>query len=343
MSGFERARLRIARELLGLSQAQLAAGTGVSPAAISQYEGGATKPGADTIANLSATLQIPASFFAEPLTETHEGFFRSLRRTTIADRRRARAVAHIAHDLALNAAMGGQLAASHVPEIAVSGLAAPRDEIENIAAQVRYRWNVPPGPISNVVDLLEEHGIVVIRLPLGSTDVDAFSVPFSDHPVVVLSTAKNDRARSRFDAAHELGHFVLHGDQIWGVKEVETQAQQFAAAFLMPEDEIREHLPETADWTTLFRLKEAWHVSLAALLMRARTLGRMTENTYLNAVKAASARGWRRVEPVPLGEPELPRRLISFLESPKSGDVRARLPATVLDEILVAMRSHDLP
>ena len=53
-------------------------------------------------------------------------------------------------------------------------------------------------------------------------------------PVVVLGTDKNDRARSRFDGAHELGHLVVHGDQIWGVKEVEHQAHAFAAAFLMP-------------------------------------------------------------------------------------------------------------
>jgi Zn-dependent peptidase ImmA (M78 family) len=104
---------------------------------------------------------------------------------------------------------------------------------------------------------------VVIRLPLGSTDVDAFSLPFTHHPVVVLGTDKNDRARSRFDAAHELAHLVLHGEQIWGVKEVEKQTHTFAAAFLMPADEIAAQLPSTVDWARLFELKRHWHVSLA--------------------------------------------------------------------------------
>jgi hypothetical protein len=67
----------------------------------------------------------------------------------------------------------------------------------------------------------------------------------------VLGTDKNDRARSRFDGAHELGHFVVHGDQIWGVKEVEHQAHAFAAAFLMPAGDIRDELPDRADWTVL--------------------------------------------------------------------------------------------
>ena len=56
----------------------------------------------------------------------------------------------------------------------------------------------------------------------------------------------------------------------------------------------RDELPERADWTVLFQLKQKWQVSLAALLMRARTVGRMSENNYLTAIKAASARGWRR-------------------------------------------------
>ena len=188
----------------------------------------------------------------------------------------------------------------------------------------------------DVVKLLEAHGITVIRLPLGSSDVDAFSLPFPDHPVVVLSTDKDDRARSRFDGAHELGHLVVHGEQIWGVKEVERQAHRFAAEFLPPAAQIYDQLPTTVDWPTLFELKRHWQVSLAALLMRARTLKRMSEGTYLSAIKTASARGWRRVEPVPLGQPEQPTKLLSFLASPDATATRAVLPSQILESIQTA-------
>jgi len=99
----------------------------------------------------------------------------------------------------------------------VSGLETTADEMEKAAAEVRKVWHVPAGPIQNVVSLLEAHGVVVIRLPLDSPDVDAFSLPFADYPVIVLGSDKNDRARSRFDASHELGHFVVHGDEVWGL------------------------------------------------------------------------------------------------------------------------------
>lgn len=333
---FERARLRVARELVGLSQSQLATQLGVSPAAISQFESGAARPSADTVAALSGTLRVPAAFFAQPVTETHDGFFRSLRRTAVMDRRRAGAVAQVAHDVALAAAVAGRFPVGDVPRISSSGLDASLGEIENIAGQVRARWGVPPGPIADVVKLLEAHGVVVIRLPLNSADVDAFSLPFADHPVVVLGSDKNDRARSRFDGAHELAHLVLHGEQIWGIKEVEFQAHRFAAAFLMPAEEIRDQLPATVDWPRLFELKRYWQVSLAALLMRARTLNRMSESTYLTAIKAASARGWRRLEPVPLGAPELPKKLLDFLASHASQPARAYLPANIVNDIAVA-------
>lgn len=188
----------------------------------------------------------------------------------------------------------------------------------------------------NVAGALEAQGVLVIRLPLDTADVDAFSLPFPDRPVVVLGADKNDRARSRFDAAHELGHLVVHGDQIWGVKEVEQQAHAFAAAFLMPEDDIRSELPDRADWPTLFKLKEKWQVSLAALLMRARTLRCMSENNYTTAVKAASARGWRRVEPVPLGRPEHPTCLERLLATPAGRQSLDVLPRDVVDALVTA-------
>ncbi|MFD8222209.1 ImmA/IrrE family metallo-endopeptidase [Streptomyces sp. NPDC059697] len=164
----------------------------------------------------------------------------------------------------------------------MSGLEAPAAEIEQTAAQVRSLWGVASDPAPNIVELLETHGVAVIRLPLESADVEAFSLPFPDHPVVVLGADKNDRARSRFDGAHELAHLVLHGEQIWGVKEVETQAHQFPAAFLMPADDICDQLPNTVYWSTLFELKRCSQVSLAALLMRARTLGRISDSARLS-------------------------------------------------------------
>lgn len=332
---FEPERLRLARELKEWSQAELARQADVTPAAISQYESGTTRPGADVLERLAAVLGVPRGFFALSAPDAHEGFFRALRRTSVSHRRRARALAHLAHDLAANAGPH-QLPPVLLPEFPVTSLSAPRAELEEAADRVRTAFGLPPGPVVNVVGTLEQHGILVIRLPLDTADVDAFSLPFRDRPVVVLGTDKNDRARSRFDGAHELGHLVLHGENVWGVKEVEQQAHAFAAAFLMPASDICDELPARADWPVLFELKKKWQVSLAALLMRARTLGRMSEKNYLTAVKAASARGWRRMEPVPLGEPERPDSLNRILSMPVREQVVSDLPSVVVEKLASA-------
>ena len=75
----------------------------VTPAAASQFESGVTRPGTDALDRMTSALGVPDEFFSLPVTETHDGFFRSLRRTSVSHRRRARALAHIAHDLAQTA------------------------------------------------------------------------------------------------------------------------------------------------------------------------------------------------------------------------------------------------
>jgi hypothetical protein len=57
----------------------------------------------------------------------------------------------------------------------------------------RAAFGMPSGPVPNVVETLETYGILVIRLPLDTADVDASSLPFDDRSVVVLGTDKNDR------------------------------------------------------------------------------------------------------------------------------------------------------
>ena len=335
-TGFVPARLRLARDLQKLSQSALARQVGLTPAAVSKFESGEATPSRATLTSLASVLSMPIGYFELPVEETHEGFFRSLRKSTVAQRRRARSLAHLVHDLATTAgAMGWP--ALDLPRVPIGSLDADADLPARAARVVRASWAVPDGPIDDVVALLETHGVPVLRLPLDAADVDAFSLPFPDYPVVVLSANKDDRARSRFDAAHELGHLVMHGDAVWGVKEVETQAHQFAAEFLMPSEQIAQELPERPDWDAFFKLKQRWHVSIAALLMRARTLERMPPAAYTTAMKGLSARGWRRIEPVPLGLPESPSKTLQLLRTAQQESTwfpQALLPA--LEEPLEA-------
>ncbi|WP_406722003.1 XRE family transcriptional regulator [Streptomyces althioticus] len=318
---FDRARLRMARELRGLTQVQLAREVGaVTAASISQFENGHTKPATSTLRRLAVALRVPPSFFAAPARPPAQdqvnGFFRSLRSTSPRDRQQALAYVHLAREITLELEKHVALPELNLPRISSDeGQPLRSPDIEQAAAQIRNHWNVPPGPVQDVVRLLEMNGIVVVRFRVGVEKVDAFCVDFPDRPVIALGADKGLRDRSRFDAAHELGHLVLHGHTgKIGDKVTESQAHEFAAAFLMPADDIRSELPERLDWPAFLRLKAKWHVSLAALLVRAKTLGVMSEHTYTQGWKALSVRGWRKAEPGPLGNPEAPVLLQRALE-----------------------------
>src|ERR1022692_841545 len=122
---FEPARLRLARELKEWSQADLATRVSVTAAALGQYESGTTRPSPEKLAELSQILDVPAEFFALPVVETHDGFFRLTRRTPVAHRRHARALAHIAHDLATRDAADKALPAVSLPCLPQPDLDAP--------------------------------------------------------------------------------------------------------------------------------------------------------------------------------------------------------------------------
>lgn len=307
---FNRHSLRTARELRGLTQTQLATGVGdLSPASISQFENGHSRPAAATLDRLAAELSMPVAFFAAPITagtdSDHDGFFRSLRSTTPRDRRQARALVEVVRALTIALEAVTVLPDLNLPRHPLTPETSG-DDIEDIAAAVRTHWNLAPGPVPDVIRCIERNGIVTTRVHTSLDKVDAFCVPYQDRPVIVLGADKGQRDRSRFDAAHELGHLVMHTVEDEGSKLAERQAHRFAAAFLMPAADIRHELPDKANWPRLVELKAKWQVSIAALLMRARTLEIMPANAYTQAYKFMSMRGWRKVEPGRLGAPESP-------------------------------------
>lgn len=346
---FDPQRLVTARELKGYSQVDVAREvTGdLTSASVSQFENGHVHPSAATLERLATTLDVPVSFFAtrpHPATAVapeglahDKAFFRSLRSTAASDRRRARALTQVVHLLVQELEPVVELPAYDVPEchVPVGG------DVEQVAEQVRQDLGLSPGPIPDVVSILERHGVVAARFRVSAEKVDAFTVPFPDRPIVVLGADKGHRDRSRFDAAHELAHLVLHRRLEPGDVALEKQAHAFAAAFLMPADDIAHQLPAKADFKQLISLKLHWQVSIAALLMRAKTIGPMSDTEYTKAMKALSARGWRRQEPADLGPPETPRLLSAALKVAAAAGTsleeladRGGLPLPVLKTVL---------
>jgi Zn-dependent peptidase ImmA (M78 family) len=101
-----------------------------------------------------------------------------------------------------------------------------------------------------MIHLLESKGIRVYFIAEDYKNVDAFSVWDENTPLILLNTFKSSE-RSRFDAAHELGHLVLHKHGVPRSKKAEQDANSFAAEFLMPRTNILAQAPKIPDFNSL--------------------------------------------------------------------------------------------
>lgn len=342
---FEPARLAQARRLRGYLKSDLATAVGVTPAAISQFEGGLTNPSSATLARLALALRVPSAFLAPgrriATVSEDETNFRSLRSTTKVQRSQARAQVELLAELVATCETYLTF-----PEWDAS-LALRGQDPEEAANELRERWALGVGPIANVVTLLEAHGVVVARLP-ASDRVDAFSCVVGGRPFVLLASNKQATDRSRFDAAHELGHLLLHPDPLPGLGQAEVEAHRFAAAFLMPRLAITAELPPSPSLPRLLELKLRWRVSIQALIRRGFDLGTYSEASYRRAYQRMGSLGWRMAEPGDIGPPEQPQllsRATQMLRSRFGEDVlssRMELPGEDL-EALMSMVASEKP
>lgn len=167
---------------------------------------------------------------------------------------------------------------------------------ETAAAALRQHWGLGERPVKNVVHLLESKGVRVFSLAEQSLEVDAFSLWRNDTPFIFLNTMKSAE-HGRFDAAHELGHLVLHKHGGPHGQYVEREANAFASAFLMPKSSVLAVAPRMPTLAHLIKLKKHWLVSVAALTYRLHSIGLLTEWHYRALMIEISERGYRRSEP----------------------------------------------
>jgi Zn-dependent peptidase ImmA (M78 family) len=198
----------------------------------------------------------------------------------------------------------------HLPDEQITPSVVPHiysaEDIEQAAVKVRKDWGLGLGPISNLVHLLETKGVLVFRLLSDCKKVDAFSLWHRSRPFIFLNTEKGSGSRSRFDAAHELGHLVMHPEFLPGDRLQEEQANRFASAFLLPRESFLPECPKRLIWPHFLELKQRWKVSLAALVRRARDLNVVSDDTYRRANVQLNKK-WGHNEP---HEPEIERPTI---------------------------------
>ena len=328
------ARLMLARRRRGLTKRSLGEMIGRTERALVRYERGERTPDEETLHLLSGKLNFPLTFFFRGAQETlQEGdaSFRALSKLKAADRERALAGGELAVELAEWMEGHFLLPKVDLPKI------RPSVTPEAAADSLRVTWGLADKPVTNMVHLLEAKGIRVFSLAQDCEEVDAFSFWRGEQPFVLLNTRKSAE-RSRFDAAHELGHLVLHRHGQPGGREAEREADAFASSFLMPRSSILAHAPRNPTIAKILLAKRSWNVSAMALVHRMHDVGLLSDWYYRQLCIQMSGLGYRKLEP-DSGEREMSQMLEKVLAALRAKGMRRTDIARELDWPLEELRS----
>jgi Zn-dependent peptidase ImmA (M78 family)/DNA-binding XRE family transcriptional regulator len=277
-----------------LNQRELAQKIGINPHTISLWEKGETAPTTDNLETIARVLKYPIAFFhGTDIDEPSKGItsFRSQTSMSAAMR-----------DAAFAAGVVGFLISDWVetkfnlPEVDIPDLHLSCLEPESAAQTLRQEWGLGEKPITNMIQLLESKGVKVFSLAENTVKVDAYSLWRRGKPYVFLNNFKSAE-RSRFDAAHELAHLVLHQDGGVTGRDAEDQANQFASAFLMPRADVLGFSQPITRLQKLIDMKRRWKVSLAALTYRVHKIGLMSDWKYRSFYMEIAKKGYNKREP----------------------------------------------
>ena len=298
-------RIKQARELRKLTQAELGQRVGTeNQSVIAHLESGRYEPSSDLLGAIALQTGFPLAFFTSgPTANFSQGSlaFRARSKLSARDKAQICRYAELAHEMWETLSQEVQQRPVKLPRIG--------EPPEHAARSMRAALGIPPDtPVKDLIHVLEQFGVRVLRIPLSLDACDAFSLwtgESSSFPVLAMLSGKPGD-RQRFSVAHELRHlsYAPNGS----IQDIERDADRFAAEFLLPEKAIRQELHPPLVLSTIAPLKPRWGCSMQMLIRRAWNLGIATERQYHHLMRQMTLKGWRKQEPPNLDVPaEKPR------------------------------------
>jgi len=301
---FNSEMLLILREASGLTQAETAALTKISQSKLSKLENGLQPPSEAQLEALADLLQVEVEvlFRSERLMSMPTSLYRKRASTSRRQLKQLEGELNLLRmDLErLFRPIDLQAPLPLEPQSVNYEVGRTPSEI---ARELRMLWQIPRGPVPNLVEQVEAAGIVVLLVEFLPDKVDGVTVrnPPGGPDFVCLNPVY-PWDRLRWTLAHELGHLIMHQSDV--SEEAEDEADEFASEFLMPADQIRGHF-QALSINSLMQLKPRWRVSMQSLLRRATDIGAIKKPHATRLWRSISSRGWRKSEPVALA-PETP-------------------------------------
>lgn len=176
-------------------------------------------------------------------------------------------------------------------------------DADEAATQFRKDVNFSPiQPISDLINTLENLGIVIIQILNANNLFDGFdglSEYVDDIPVIVLLDGIEDGSVQRFTIAHELGHLVLNFTD--EKLDKEKLCDRFANSLLMPKEAVINEFGLSRNNINFYELKafkKEYNVSLRSIIHRLKDLKIISEYTYKKLSASLSKNFGSKNEPL---------------------------------------------
>lgn len=291
-------QLTFAREFRGITQTELASRIdGLSQSNLSKFEKGIGIISDDLLERIMDYLDFPMSFLSlsiEP--EISSSHFRKRATITAKDKgiifRTISLIAHTYDKLA---------ECINFPEFKFRQIDLSEGyKPEDAAKQVRRQFALGSNPLSNIYHFIEQNGISIYNWDCSFDQFDGVSLMTDNGYIIMIVNSKRSPDRIRYTLAHELGHVIMHLNRdfiIHPERDLEKEANRFAAELLMPESAIASTLCNLK-MKDVAAYKRYWLTSMAAIIERAKALNAIAPIRYKTLRTELSRNGWLKNEPV---------------------------------------------
>lgn len=289
----------------GLTKRELAERLNISPMAISNYENGKRKPDMELIKKMAMVLGVRVSDFLvvrnEKLIFCH-GEFRKNSSLSVSQQEYVKESVeeYFNRFMTIVEILGGDV----LPDAPPTNILQLTGDIEQDGQLLRKHLNLAEdGPISNLIEILENKGILIYVCDLDNDKFSGMSGFVNGRPYIVINKNMSPE-RNRSTIVHELSHLMFKWPDNMCESEIEEYATAISGAFLFPKtDAIRElGIRRTVISKDMFLVAKEYGISMYLLVKRAQLSGIITASLAKEFYVFAAKAGWRKNEPPRIGK-----------------------------------------
>ena len=287
-----------------MTKKELASKVDVTPMAISHYESGDRRPSMEIIKRLAQVLDVRVTDFLSNrntnLVFAHGEFRKKSSMTkTQQDYIRESVEEYLSRFYAVVDILGGEV----LPKEPAAHQLEPSGDPENDAQAMRkYLRLAESGPIGNLIELLENRGILVYVYETESKDFSGMNGLVNGRPYIIVNGSMSPE-RIRSTIVHEIAHLLFRWED---VIDEENMATAIGGAFLFPkEDAVRElGIRRSAITNDMALICKEYGISMYMLVKRASLCGIINAQIEKSFYIRANKKGWHTDEPIRIGREE---------------------------------------